>query len=343
MKRLFRVVCALALALCAVSAFAADTKKPLVFVWLPNDSVPESKETRTAIDKVISDALGGREVVDKMTTDYNIAIEAMATDNAAFSFYGAVQYIQASTKNAKIVPLVTNSGASGTMSDAQYFSRICVRTSDAPPYQSGGAYSLENVLGKRFAFVSSSSTSGFVFPSTGIVAYFSKKPAWSTLVPNDLIEGGKGKLFNQVVFGGSHQGSAVALLTEKVEAAAFDDTDLAPYVTLVSGKENTPGAVYEVKKGADAPFDTLTGKQYTVIWSSPVVNGPVCANTNLVTADEVKKVVAALTSDATAKNTSIFALPDYKGTNKYDFKQTGKVKFLPVTDATYQGVRQMMQ
>ena len=229
------------------------------------------------------------------------------------------------------------------MSDAQYFSRICVRTADAPQYQSGGVYSLGNILGKRFAFVSNSSTSGFVFPSTGIVAYFSKKPAWSALTPNDLIEGGKDKLFDQVVFGGSHQGSAVALLTEKVAAAAFDDTDLADYVTLVSGKESTPGAVYEVKKGADAPFDTLVGKQFTVIWSSPVVNGPICANTDLVTPDEVKKIVAALTSDATAKNASIFAPANYNGPNKYDFKQNGQVKFLPVTDATYAGVRAMMQ
>jgi phosphonate transport system substrate-binding protein len=329
--------------LCAVSTFA-DAKKPLVFVWLPNDSVPESQETRTAVGKLISDALGGREIVNKLTTDYNIAIEAIATNNAAFGMFGAMQYLQSHSKNPKIVPLVTNSGASGTMSDALYHSRICVRTTDAPQYQDGQSYSLDKIQGKRFAFMSNSSTSGFVFPSTGIVAFFSKKSAWSTLTPNDLIEGGEDKLLSQVVFGGSHQGSAAALLTERVEAAAFDDIDLVPYVNLLSGKESTPGAVYEVKKGAEAPFDTLAGKQFTVIWSVPVINGPICANQNLVTADELKKIVAAFCSDSTARNTSIFAPPDYKRPNKYGLgKQTGNVRFLPVTDATYQGVRDMIE
>lgn len=299
MKRLFQVVCALTLALCAATAFAADAKQPLVFVWLPNDSVPESQETRTAVSKLISDALGGREVVSKLTTDYNIAIEAIATNNAAFGFFDAMQYLQSHAKNPNVVPMVTNSGASGTMSDALYHSRICVRSTDASQYRNGVSYSIDNIRGKHFAFVSNSSTSGFVFPSTGIVAFFSKKPAWSALTPNDLIEGGNDKLFSQVVFGGSHQGSAAALLTERVEAAAFDDIDLVPYVSLLSGKESTPGAVYEIKKGVEAPFDTLVGKQFTVIWSVPVINGPICANQNLVTPDELKKIVAAFCSDAT--------------------------------------------
>src|SRR5208282_3759691 len=102
----------------------------------PNDSVPEAKSFRTALDKVISDATG-RPVVDKLTTDYNIAIEAMATNNAALAYFGGLQYVQAHQKNPKVVPLVTNSGDSGTMSDANYFSRICVKTSDAPQYASG--------------------------------------------------------------------------------------------------------------------------------------------------------------------------------------------------------------
>jgi hypothetical protein len=119
-----------------------------------------------------------------------------------------MQYLQSHSKNPNIVPIVTNSGASGTMSDALYHSRICVRSTDASQYRNGESYSIDNIRGKRFAFVSNSSTSGFVFPSTGIVAFFSKKPAWSALAPNDLIEGGNDKLFSQVVFGGSHQGSA---------------------------------------------------------------------------------------------------------------------------------------
>ena len=330
------------LALFAAAAAFANGSKEVTFVWIPNDSVPEAKTFRTALEKIVSDAIG-RPVVEKLTTDYNIAIEAMATDNAALAYFGGLQYVQTHQKNAKVIPLVTNSGDSGTMSDAQYFSRISVKTGDAPQYMTSGSYSIENIQGKRFAFVSNSSTSGFLFPSSGIVGYFSKKPAWSALKPNDLIEGGQGKFFSQVVFGGSHQGSAAALLTDKVDAAAFDDTDLSAYVDLVSGTESTPGAVYKVKDGAAQPFDTLVGKSFTVLWSIPVLNGPICANQNLLTADEVKKIVAALTADSTSMNPSIFFPPDYKGPNKADFTQTGKVKFLAVDDSTYQPIRDKLQ
>ncbi len=104
------VVAVLAL-FAAAAAFASGSKEALTFVWIPNDSVPEAKTFRTAIDKVISDAIG-RPVVDKLTTDYNIAIEAMATDNAALAYFGGLQYVQTHQKNAKVIPLVTNSGDS---------------------------------------------------------------------------------------------------------------------------------------------------------------------------------------------------------------------------------------
>lgn len=326
----------------ATAAFASGSKEALTFVWIPNDSVPEAKSFRTALDKVISDATG-RPVVDKLTTDYNIAIEAMATNNAALAYFGGLQYVQAHQKNPKVVPLVTNSGDSGTMSDANYFSRISVKSEDAPQYMSGSAYAIDKIQGKRFAFVSNSSTSGFLFPSSGIVGYFSKMTAWSKLNPNDLLEGGQDKFFNQVVFGGSHQGSAAALLTDKVDAAAFDDVDVAAYFDLVSGAESTPGAVYKVKDAAAEPFNTLAGRKFTVIWAIPVLNGPICANSSLLTADELKKIAAALTADSTAMNPAIFLPADYKGPNKADFTQTGKVKFLPVDDSTYQPIRDKIE
>ena len=344
MKKIIATACLLAVAavFAASAAFASGAKEALVFVWIPNDSVPEAKGFRTAIDKVISDAIG-RPVVDKLTTDYNIAIEAMATNNAAFAFFGGLQYVQAHAKNAKIVPLVTNSGDSGTMSDASYFSRICVKTPDASQYASGNGYALDKLQGKRFAFVSNSSTSGFLFPSSGLVGYFSKTSAWSKLTAGDLIEGGDGKLFSQVVFGGSHQGSAAALLMDKVDAAAFDDVDLAAYVDLASGTESTPGAVYQVKSGAAEPFNNLTGQKFTVIWSIPVLNGPICTNSSLISADDQKKIIAALTADSVMQNTAIFMPADYKGPNKADFTQTGKVRFLAVDDATYQPIRDKLE
>ncbi|MGO9310173.1 MAG: PhnD/SsuA/transferrin family substrate-binding protein [Spirochaetia bacterium] len=324
----------------AVWANGSAEKKPLVWVWLPNDSPPESAPFRAAMDKIVSDAIG-RPVVDKLTTDYNIAIQAMTSDNAALALFGPYQYIKASQITKTIVPLVTNTGDSGTLADAVYYSRIVVKTENADQYMRNGKYSLDNIQGKMFSFVSNSSTSGFLFPATGVAAYFAKMSQWASLKASDLMEGGAGKLFNQVLFGGSHQGSLANVISGKADVGACDDVDTDTYDTVISGQASTPGAVYQIKSDAAEPFDAYHGAQFTVIWSVPVLNGPIAVNSNLLSKDEMSKITAAFDSDATMKNTDIFAQPN--SNSKADFTQTGKVRFVPVTDATYQPVRDMIQ
>ena len=105
-----------------------------------------------------------------------------------------------------------------------------------------GKYSLDGIQGKTFSFVSNSSTSGFLFPvAPGVAAYFSKMSQWSSLKQSDLMEGGAGKLFSQVVFGGSHQGSLANVISGKADAGACDDIDTDIYDTVVSGKREHPG------------------------------------------------------------------------------------------------------
>lgn len=317
-----------------------DSSKPITFVWLPNDSVPEGARFRAGVDKIIADATG-RRVVDKLTTDYNSAVEAMATDNGGVAYFGAYQYVLAHAKCQAVIPLVTNTGDSGTMADAVYHSRLVVRAADDAKYLKNGSYMIDGIQGSKFSFVSKSSTSGFLFPASGIVAYFSKMATWSKLTEVDLIEGGSDRFFGQVLFGVSHQGSVINLLTGKVDVAAADDVDLQTYVKLISGKENEPGSTYEVIADAPDPFRALAGQRFTVIWSVPVLNGPITANTNVLGKETLQKIVAAFTADSVMTNSDIFVQPGRK--NKSDWKQTGKVRFVAVTDATYQPVREKIK
>ena len=66
----------------------------------------------------------------------------------------------------------TNSDEDGGLDGACYYSRICVRKEDADQYKNGGSFSIENIEGKSFSFVSATSTSGFKVPSSGIVTEF---------------------------------------------------------------------------------------------------------------------------------------------------------------------------
>jgi phosphonate transport system substrate-binding protein len=339
----------LLLLLAAFSAWAlAAAPKPLTVVWYPNNSSEDWKDARQSFDDLLTKATG-RPVVDKLTTDYVIAIEAIASGNADLCYPGAVGYIQASTKNPKVVPVVTMSSPKGTLDDSVYYSRIAVRTEDAPKYASGSGYSLGNIKGRTMSFVSSSSTSGFLVPGTVIKSYFAKAMKWTAndKVEDLFLEGGADKFFSQVVFGQSHQGSIYNVLAKKADVCAVDDIDVDSYFELSSGKANTSGAVYIVKSGAAAPFDTMAGSSFTVLASSPVRQAPIIANMNKLTKKEFDTIRALLTADATANDPKIFTPADYKDANgnpyKGMWKKTDKERFLAVDAKWYDDIRAMMR
>lgn len=334
------VISALLLAGCGTtsSTTAAAAKDPdtITIAWLPNNAGEDFKDTRAAIDKVIADATG-KKVEDKLTTDYAIVIEAVSKGDAQLAFVGAQQYVEAHNKNPKVLPLVVNSGNSGTLKDALYYSRFAVKKGNESQYQSGSGFSIDNIAGKRMGFVSPSSTSGFAVPTSQILSTFTKQDKWKNLTKDDLTQGGNGKFFSQVTFGGSHQGNAVNLLTDKVDVAAIDDVDLVSYVDLTSGKENTEGAVYTVKNNATAPFDKLAGAQFTLIKPIPVMNGPIMVNTGALTQQTVEKLTAALTSDTTTQDPKIFIPKDSKTKGFFNQPQ----HFLKVDDSWYQPIRDL--
>lgn len=337
----------LALALVVLGGlFAAP--KPLTVVWYPNNSGEDWKAARLALDDLISKAAGAP-VVDKLTTDYVIAVEAIATGNAAICYPGAVGYIQASQKNPKVVPLVTTSSSKGTLDDSVYYSRIAVRVGDAAQYFKNGAYSLDGIKGKTMSFVSSSSTSGFVVPATLIKSGFSRQMGWApeTKVEDLFLEGGSDKFFSNVVFGQSHQGSIYNVLSGKADVCAVDDTDVDSYFDLVAGKANSPGAVYVVKAGAAAPFDTVPGASFIVLSASTVRQAPIIVNKDLISDAQFKALRAAFTADSTTSNPKIFVPKDYKDENGAAFKglwkKTDKERFLAVDAAWYDDIRALMK
>ena len=318
---------------------AASSTDPIIMVWLPNESGAELDAAREAIGAVVTRVLG-RPVEHQLTTDYIIAVEAMASDSAHLGFFGAEAYVQAHDKNAAVVPLVIPSGASGTADDAVDYSWLAVNRGQEGEYQLDGAYTIDNIQGKRFSFVSNSSTSGFRVPSANIVKYFSQQDTWKDLVAEDLLEGSADGFFSDVQFGGSHQGSAVNLIDGNADVAAFCDVCVDNYVDLAEGTENAAGAVYRVIEGADEPFDKFPGAEFVVISSTPVINAPFVANGTMLTAEEIAALQAALTADDVANDPSIFATKEAIDAGfKPLFKKTKEERFIVVPDSFFDPVR----
>lgn len=317
---------------------SAGVKEPdtITVAWLPNNSSDDFKDVRAEFDKIIEKATG-KKVTDKLTTDYAILIEALANGNAQIAFCGAQQYIEAHDKNNQVVPLVVNSGDSGTLKDAMYYSRIVVKKGNEDQYKSGSGFSIDNISGKKMSFVSNSSTSGYKVPSAAIVSNFSKQDKWKSLTADDLLEGGNGKFFSQVLFGGSHQLSLVNVLTDKADVAAVDDIDVETYVDLTSGTANTAGAVYTVRNGATAPFDKLGGAQYVVIKAMPVMNAPFVVNTGTLSQKTIDAIQSAFLSDEVTNNPKVFLPKNSKDKGIFSQPQ----RFLKVEDSWYNPIRDL--
>lgn len=341
MKKVLCALFAFMMMLSVLTSCATNTAKEsgtLTIAWYPNESGEDLKAARDALGEAIEQATG-KKVIHQLTTDYVIAIESLANGNADLAFMGAVGYIEANIKNSKVQPLVVPSGKSGTLEDAVYYSWLIVRKGNEDQYRSGDDFTIDNIAGKRFAFVSSSSTSGFRVPSAGIVAHFSQKEQYKDLKQDDLLEGGRNNFFSEVLYGGSHQGAAVNLLLDRADIASVCDTCIANYIELVSGTENRPGAVYKVSADAAEPFNTLVGEEFVLISVTPVLNAPFAINTQKVSEADVKAIRDAFTSDAMAANESIFIPAD--SANKGLFRKTGNERFIAVDDSFFNPIRDL--
>ncbi|KGR79337.1 PhnD/SsuA/transferrin family substrate-binding protein [Ureibacillus manganicus] len=315
----------------------ADTSK-ITVVWYPNESGNELKGSRDALGALIKDATG-REVEHKLTTDYAIAIETIANGNAHVAFMGAQGYIEANNKSKDVQALVVPSGKSGTLDDAVYYSWLAVPKDKAEEYKTNGEFDVDKIAGKRFSFVSASSTSGFKVPSTSIISHFGAQEEYKDLTAEDLAE--PNALFPEVLFGDSHQGSAVNMLMERSDVSAFCDTCVNNYVEVVEGKANTVGAVYRVKDDAEAPFNNLVGKEFVLISVTPVLNAPFVVNESVLTADEIAAIEKAFTSDETANNEEVFVPKGSDTKGLFSKSDGGNERFVSVEDEWFDPIRDL--
>ena len=314
---------------------AAGTLDKITMVWLPNESAAEFDAGREEFGRVLSE-YAGVEVELMTTTDYNVAIEAIASGKAQMANLGAEGYIQAQEKNENVHALFTTADTEGTLDGAMYYSRIAVPADQMAEYEdasSATGYSLANIKGKRMSFVSQTSTSGFKVPTNAIMEQF---PEVSST--DELAQPG---FFSQVLFGNSHPGSCVNLLQGDVDVAAFDDIDVDMYLKVPEGERdavNQPGAVYGVADGAAQPFDRVQGKEFGIIHSTPVLNGPIVYNADVLPEDIMQKILEGMTSDDVANNEQLFAPEDAEGTGAI-WSKGDTAGFIAVDDEWYDPIR----
>jgi len=312
----------------------------IVVVWLPNDSSDTFENARQIIDETITRATG-KPCRDICTTDYAIVVETLANNKAAICYGGAQSYIDVHAKNDQVVPLVVRSGVSGTADDAMYYSWLAVNADKAIEYQNAdGSLNAENLEQKRISFVSSSSTSGFSIPATYILEAVKKTDKWANLTTEDLMEGSKNKFFSEVMFGGSHQIAMLNLLMNRSDIAASCNIVGMHYAKAIDGLDNVAGTKYVVTEDAESPFDTVIGKEFTLLEAIPVMNAPIMMNKNLLTKAEQQKLIEFFTSDEVANDERMF--PTEQKTGSSFAVKKGNDRFVHVEDAWFDPLRKIM-
>ena len=95
----------------------------------------------------------GMKIEVTVADDYASLVEGMKNNKVDIGWYGAFSYIAAESE-MDLVPLVVES----RKETGPYYQSLIIASKDS------GIHSVEELVGKRFAFVDSGSTSGFILP-----------------------------------------------------------------------------------------------------------------------------------------------------------------------------------
>jgi phosphonate transport system substrate-binding protein len=232
-------------------------------------------------------------------SDYAGVVEGMIADNVDLAFFGPFAYVVAGLNGAKITPL----GA------------VIEEEGAEPGYQSYGLARADNAAvngladfaGKKVCFVDPSSTSGFLYPSAGlieagVITSGSEADISAAMTP---------------IYAGGHDASALSIKNGDCDAGfAFD-----------SMVEETM-----VQKGDLAPGDLKT------VWKSEMIAGSVFAANDKLGPDAIGQLRTIFTEKANAEVMEAEGFCEGDACLITDERAWGVV---PIEDSAYDGVRKV--
>lgn len=286
------IAAALVLAGCGQSAAAPDAPAgddTLVFASVPSE---ESTDLRSQFDGIIKmlEAETGKKITFQQATDYAAVIEGQRAGQIDLAVYGPFSYVIAKNGGVQVEPI-------GAMVDAQ---------DEKPGYESYGwvpadspITDIKGFAGKKVCFVDVASTSGYLYPSAG------------------LLEAGiDPKTGVTPVMAGGHDASLLSVASGQCEAGFAFDTMQATMVEKGQLKEG----------------------QLKHVWTSEVIAGsPAVMNIDTIDADTQTKIREAFKNKA--NKPALVAGGWCASADECPLPEDTGWGFTPVTDADYDGIR----
>ncbi len=301
---LFTAAACLTLALtgCSSSDPATNDKgfpETITLAAVPAENSSDLKASYAPVIAVLEKETGAK-VEFVQASDYAGVVEGMIAGKVDLAFFGPFAYVVAGINGADISPL----GA------------VVKDKGGKPGYQSYGlansdnaaVSSLKDFAGKKVCFVDPSSTSGFLYPSAGLIEAGVIKSGSESDISAGVTP----------IYAGSHDASALAIASGSCDAGFAFDTMVDK--TMIDKGDLKPG-------------------QLKTVWKSEMIAGSVFAASNKLGETNVRTLSEIFTRQINAE--SMLAAGLCTGECRITDERAWGVA--PVEDSAYDGVRKVCQ
>lgn len=220
---------------------------------LPNDGGEISENTEYVIIEMNNALKQFNAKVEYVSADdYSVVSESILSGTAHIGTPSGATYTKAHLENPNVIPMFIIA-PNGKPNDGGYPAYIGTHIDNKGDFDDMTELeALQSLKGKSFSFVSATSTSGRLVPTTTFWNAFG--PEGSNIIEkrNQIFEVTEkdGGIFSEVQFGGNHPGSVELIVNKKVYAGAFCckyADDHADEIHIIA-KTTVPNGPYWVNK-----------------------------------------------------------------------------------------------
>lgn len=281
----------------------SDWPDALRFAAVPSTEEQTQVEQYQPIVDILSEELD-IEVEFSFATNYAAVIESMIAGNLEIAQFGPFSYVIATGNGADLVPVA-----------------ISANEGEEPSYRSYGLTqagndeisSIEDFAGRDVCFVDPGSTSGFLFPSAGLLG--------AGIDPESGVQG---------TFAGGHDASAISVANGTCEAGfAYD--------TMVTNQLIEAGDIAGVVDTVEDENVNEDEAELKIVWKSPPIpNSPTAVQADLPQSliDEIERIfIEEINTEGYVERGICDSIDDCL------VGEEGAEFHLPVEDSLYDGVR----
>lgn len=203
---------------------SGETTTEYILADLPNDGGQVSENTKLIVEEM-NKALEphNAHVTAVVADDYSAVSEAILTGTAHIGTPSGATYTKAHLENENVIPLFIQA-PNGVAEDGGYPAYIGTHIDNKSDFEGlSKEEALKSLKGKSFSFVSATSTSGRLVPTTVLYNTFGPDGTGDITTRNQVFEKttAEGGIFSEIQFGGSHPASVELIVNKKVYAGAF--------------------------------------------------------------------------------------------------------------------------